>query len=48
MSDVLETIVGDALAKQQTLERLQRSLDVAESRREVAACRLADVQATNR
>uniref|UniRef100_A0A383WD17 C2 domain-containing protein n=1 Tax=Tetradesmus obliquus TaxID=3088 RepID=A0A383WD17_TETOB len=45
--DVLETLVGDALAKQQTLERLQRSLDVAESRREVAACRLADVQAQN-
>jgi hypothetical protein len=48
MSDVLETLVGDALAKQQTLERLQRSLDVAESRREVATCRLADVQAQNR
>jgi hypothetical protein len=48
MSDVLETLVVDALAKQQTLERLQCSLDVAESRREVAACRLADVQATNR
>ncbi|WIA17494.1 hypothetical protein OEZ85_014332 [Tetradesmus obliquus] len=45
--DVLETLVGDALAKQQTLERLQRSLDVAESRREMAACRLADVQAQN-
>jgi hypothetical protein len=48
ISDVLETLVGDALAKQQTLERLQRSLDVAESRREVATCRLADVQAQNR
>lgn len=48
VANVLDTLVGDALAKQQALERLQRSLDVAEGRREAAACRIADLQGQNR
>lgn len=41
---VMDTLVSDVLAKQQVLEQLQRCLDASESRGEVAACRMSDLQ----
>jgi hypothetical protein len=41
-------LLGDVLAKQQALERLQRQLDLAGQHAEAADGRVAELQSTNR
>lgn len=48
VGNMLDTLIGDVAAKQQALEKIQRALDVADSRREIAVCRMADTQDKNR
>jgi hypothetical protein len=44
----VELLLGDLLAKQQALERLQRQLDLAGQCAEASGGRIAELQAANR